>query len=397
MHVKCESLVNMPIGKKLRLIGGEKGVNRLMTWAQIYLGKKELLHMKGGEVIIVTSHNVDRREDLLCEEVKLIYENNGSAVVYMEECGLSEKNINALSETANKYNIPVFYTCKECTVRDIQESVYKLVFGGNNINRDTLGILSDLIFHTKISLTDALSEAACFGFHANNNYVVAIIKNEFMDGGAREKNEYVYHVFSNYIINNYNDVLTMYWKDMLVIMFLVGDMFDEQDIKKKLKDSYIYAKNIYAGLNVSIGLGKIVNHLKYISNSFYEALRVVDSSPIINNGGECEIFTYEDLGFYRLIYEMRDTNEIREMYKETMGVIEQYDKENNSELLETLEAYIDTNCNMQETAENLFVHKNSVRYRISRIEEITGKSLRDVENVMLFYMCFKIKKFLVII
>ena len=71
-----------------------------------------------------------------------------------------------------------------------------------------------------------------------------------------------------------------------------------------------------------------------------------------------------------------------------------YDKKYNTNLIQTLEVYLNKNCNLNQTAETLFIHRNTIKYRLQRIEEITNTSLNDAFTRLNFFNAILIKKFL---
>ena len=91
------------------------------------------------------------------------------------------------------------------------------------------------------------------------------------------------------------------------------------------------------------------------------------------------IFHYDDLGFYRLIVNQTDSEELKAFYRDTLEPLVAYDKNNQTFLVPTLEAYLKNNGNITSTAQNLFVHYNTVKYRLEQIEELLEITLKDAE------------------
>ena len=96
--------------------------------------------------------------------------------------------------------------------------------------------------------------------------------------------------------------------------------------------------------------------------------------------GSASVTFFRDLGPYRFLYELQDSEAMLAFHRELLGKIELYDAQNQTELLKTLICYFKNDCNARITAKELFVHKNSVIYRVKRIEEITGLDLSDPED-----------------
>lgn len=90
---------------------------------------------------------------------------------------------------------------------------------------------------------------------------------------------------------------------------------------------------------------------------------------------------------------MGEKQDMKIFYYDILGKLIDYDSKNSTELLQTLKVYIEENCNLVRTAQLLFVHKNTVKYRIRRIEQICNCDLRNMHDLLNFDMAFKIKDF----
>ena len=91
---------------------------------------------------------------------------------------------------------------------------------------------------------------------------------------------------------------------------------------------------------------------------------------------------FGSLGIYRLLYDLEEQPEVRQFTDEIMRPLIDYDSQNRGSLIKTVEAYFDHHGNISQTAESLFVHRNTLLYRMERIQELTGLNL-DHSNMRL--------------
>jgi purine catabolism regulator len=91
---------------------------------------------------------------------------------------------------------------------------------------------------------------------------------------------------------------------------------------------------------------------------------------------------FGSLGIYRLLYDLEEQPEVRQFTDEIIRPLIEYDAQNRGSLVKTVEAYFDHHGNISQTAESLFVHRNTLLYRMERIEELTGINL-DQSNMRL--------------
>jgi sugar diacid utilization regulator len=103
-----------------------------------------------------------------------------------------------------------------------------------------------------------------------------------------------------------------------------------------------------------------------------EALRIGDQ---LFEPGHLTGYSYAQLA--RFLLGRPDAADLQALYERTLGKLLAEDLRKDGGLLTTLEVYCDSGCSVQRTAERLEVHRNTVQYRLKRIEEITGSSLED--------------------
>lgn len=101
------------------------------------------------------------------------------------------------------------------------------------------------------------------------------------------------------------------------------------------------------------------------------------------------VLDFGDLGVYRLLVLLRESPELWEFYRATLAALADYDHKQHAELLRTLEAFFANNGNLARTAESLHVHRNTLLYRIERIEAISGLNLEDAEDRLALWLALK--------
>jgi len=99
---------------------------------------------------------------------------------------------------------------------------------------------------------------------------------------------------------------------------------------------------------------------------------------------------FESLGIYRLLYALEEQPEVREFTDEIMQPLIEYDIHNRGSLVKTVEAYFDHHGNISQTAESLFVHRNTLLYRMERIQELTGLNLDHANMRLALHLSLKL-------
>ena len=137
------------------------------------------------------------------------------------------------------------------------------------------------------------------------------------------------------------------------------------------------------------GVGRLCRNLKGIPLSNREAQQALEVGRRLF--GEGKIHSFARLGIYRLLFYLDGQNELNDFYQETLGPLLAHDARNNdSTLIETLEGFFRCNGNLSETARTMHLHRNSLLYRLDRIQEILGHSLEDSELRLSLQIALKI-------
>ncbi|WP_100065300.1 PucR family transcriptional regulator [Miniphocaeibacter massiliensis] len=108
-----------------------------------------------------------------------------------------------------------------------------------------------------------------------------------------------------------------------------------------------------------------------------------------NNYEPFKLHKLEDFGIYKILYYLKHSRKMNKFYYEELESIIEYDQKNNSDLLITLKAYFKNNGSLIETSRDLYVHKNTVNYRINKISEITGYDMSDYDTILRLYLSIK--------
>ncbi|WP_322906338.1 PucR family transcriptional regulator [Paenibacillus sp. SGZ-1009] len=122
-----------------------------------------------------------------------------------------------------------------------------------------------------------------------------------------------------------------------------------------------------------------------IHESYSEARHSLSISRRLSGGGA--LTAYKDIEIYHLLRATVDERGFEELFDRKLGKLKQYDEEHNSDLLRTLFFYLESRGSLMDTAAQLFIHRNSVKYRLERIREIAGFDLTDPHEQFVCHLC----------
>lgn len=153
-----------------------------------------------------------------------------------------------------------------------------------------------------------------------------------------------------------------------------GDLAVARRFAEELRD-YLAGP---VGISVSVGLGRYHPGLAGLRIGWREAEQAGQIGREFFGPGQ--ITAYGDLGVYRLLYAFRESHELATFCEETLSVLIDYDDKNGTELLQTLEVFFRCDASLRAAADALFLHRNSMAYRLRRISEITSLDLDNLED-----------------
>ena len=147
--------------------------------------------------------------------------------------------------------------------------------------------------------------------------------------------------------------------------------------------------NAEAMLNVRVSFGTVVQELKDVSKSYKEAKLALDVGKIFY--AERGVVAYSTLGIGRLIYQL-PVNLCRIFIEEIFG--ENLPIDLDEETLTTINKFFDNNLNVSETSRQLFVHRNTLVYRIEKIQKSTGLDLRNFDDALTFKIALMVVNYM---
>jgi hypothetical protein len=143
----------------------------------------------------------------------------------------------------------------------------------------------------------------------------------------------------------------------------------------------LYVASMYPEWPLTVGVGGVCRSPREISVSYAQARRA--SEVALRFGRKGEVVTFEDLGLYRLLFQISDRSELRAFVEQVLGPLLEYDRKHRTDFVRTIRTYLANNNSLQSTARELYVHVNTAAYRVQRIQAITGLDLARTEDCLL--------------
>ncbi|AFM39873.1 sugar diacid utilization regulator [Desulfosporosinus acidiphilus SJ4] len=151
-----------------------------------------------------------------------------------------------------------------------------------------------------------------------------------------------------------------------------------EEIKRAGREVQNNAKKRWKKIMIGIGISNEAAEIEEIPRSYKEAQDALIYGEMLQ--GEGAISWFQDLGVYRMLCKFGQTNNLDEFLPKALRKLFDYDQQNQTELLKSLQVFLEYNGNSSKAAKALFIHYKTLLYRLERIKEVTGLDLEDNQN-----------------
>lgn len=393
---QCKDLFKLPSLSKMRIIAGNKGLHKIIRWSY----KAESIHLAkwvhGGELLIVSKMVIHEKNFNLYNFLKEAISLNISGALLLIGPNYIEQIPQSVIDLSNQKHFPLFLIPWDTPLVDIFEELGHAIASINLINDKHKDLLFSIIFNTNLSL-DYLkyqSQEVNFSFDGylqffEINFLLPQSENAIILNDVDKDTicQFIHTLFEN---EHIPILSSSYTKNIIALINVNNTSLDT--LNTLFPQILNYIKENYPNYIVNIGIGTRQKSLEKYKLSYEQASKCINLA--IKQKQKNMIYYYEQLGLYQLFYDINNKTLLENFVHNILYSLMAYDKKYNTNLIQTLEVYLNKNCNLNQTAETLFIHRNTIKYRLQRIEEITNTSLNDAFTRLNFFNAILIKKFL---
>ena len=151
-------------------------------------------------------------------------------------------------------------------------------------------------------------------------------------------------------------------------------------------------------VDLSIGIGNTCHNIGDYRRGFAEANEALQMGQNLRDTKGTEnkrlpiVTHFNDLGVYRYLYKIAHMDDLRDVYQDQVARIDSYDRRKNTDLLDTLEIYLECAGNLTKTSERLFVHRNTLIQRLERLQSLCDIDLQERSNWLTLQVAIKVYK-----
>lgn len=241
--------------------------------------------------------------------------------------------------------------------------------------------IRDILFNNYDGFNKASSAGRMWGWDFSLPHIVIVLHIKMEENRI----DRIRHSLEDKLISCVPSCITGKVGKQLVILYPVSKD-NQNNWKEKVNEIYKEIVIDFSEIQFSIGVGKLYPSATMLYRSYQQAKVALELGEITKHEG---VAFFDELGAVRLFYNQSE-QELEEFINEILGPIIEYDEGKDNSLLVTLWHYFQANTNINDATNNLYIHVNTLRYRLKKVEELLGKSLDDMETKFNVYGALKI-------
>jgi len=377
MAVKVKDVLKLDMfNNNIKVVTGEKGLDRIIGRVSVFdcpiendVIDKNII---GQGDFFVTSLFVvkDSKEDML-KLMEILVKSKASGICVINEYinGFSSEFI----ELADEHSFPVFLVDKDIPYANIIQDITELII------KDKEDIIGEMKVD-KILKTESYEKIVEISHDINNNFMNNFIVLYLTNINSKSSINYIYEN-----INSREMWSALKYKDGILIIMTNSEYAEIQNL-------YNYILNLIQNTckHYVLGISKFFNDLKHLKKAIIEAITSCSFSSILNKN----VINYEQLGVYTILVPIKHSVELNEFYNRIMLPLKNYDKKYNLNLFETIVCFIENDGNFEKTANEMFQHENTIRYRVTKVKQILDMEDMNLEFLSQLSIAVKVHKLL---
>lgn len=387
MSLTVQSLFNSTLETyRLKLLAGKNGMNRTVSWMYYTEDASTIDFIRGGELAITTGMNVD-----LYTLITALSERG--AVGLIVNVGRYVQTIpEEILKYCEKISFPLFSMPWEIHMIDIMQDFGNKIVLDSQKEQSLEATIRNAIFYPKKfeeSENSQIEKSVLDGtpFASSNNFSLIAIELPESALILEEENLRRHILFSftphlNLFPGTQNSLVWIFHEKYLICILPYEPQKTAEKILAATKSDRYLKKS-------RIGISGTCSSIKSLQNEWNHAMLALKLCREDENFSD-----YNGLGIYKLLGEIQDKNVLKGFYDEILGKLSKFSEEKRTDYLNTLQLYLNSSGKVQKTAEENFTHRNTVNYRIKKIEETLGISIQDGEQRYLLQTALYIRELL---
>lgn len=394
MRVTLKQILENGKIENSRIYGPDELKDKVVTGVSYGIEEMNFAELLGGELLILMQVNsmTELRKILKqCQEYH-------AAGVLIKESQIRKEWKEEMQQIGERYQIPVVAFPQDMNIRLFEKHANEFVFRMRNPEIIEESFIGEFLFREdKGRMLAGVEQLEGFGLNPLSAYQVAILKVNYKNYNLEKKEtkEYIYQAFLGQLKQDKWHCYAMHYGHSMIFLMEVSPAdTNGRENYALLKKSIELMKKRYPDVRFQAAIGRSYQPITSVKESFDEANFILNMFTALTKSREEELVSYYDIGFYQILRASHNTDQFLQFYRERIGVLEEYDRENGTDLTESLWVYLENSCNFNLASQAMYVHINTLRYRFNKIEELMHIDMKDMYQLLQLYICYYIKNYM---
>lgn len=381
MSITLREIVKQVEHLEMKLVAGEAGLNREVLWTHMVDSDTISAFLQGQELTFTTGIGISEKLPLL-KLVQEVYRNGASGIVinigpYVDKIGQD------VLDFANEKAFPVFEVPWKIHMAEIMRIICFAITKEQQSRIEVTAALNNAF------LCPAQEELYVFplmrkGYLADSVYTAVTIRVEVQKNTvAGERMEQLHSQLGSHLRCNYKRILCCAQEKQLVLV-----LCDYTGQERKHVLTYIFqhfCNELKKEETAVFCVGNQAEELRQLHKSYETANQMAEVSALGRIPGEevygrHKMIVYKNAGIFRILFALKDEEVMQEYVRDTVQPLLEYDALHHTDLAGVLQCYLRHDGSLQDTANELIVHRNTVNYKINKASEILEMDLTRLEN-----------------
>ena len=381
MSITLREIVKQVEHLEMKLVAGEEGLDREVLWTHMVDSDTISAFLQGQELTFTTGIGISEKLPLL-KLVQEVYRNGASGIVinigpYVDKIGQD------VLDFANEKAFPVFEVPWKIHMAEIMRIICFAITKEQQSRIEVTAALNNAF------LCPAQEELYVFplmrkGYLADSVYTAVTIRVEVQKNTvAGERMEQLHSQLGSHLRCNYKRILCCAQEKQLVLV-----LCDYTGQERKHVLTYIFqhfCNELKKEETAVFCVGNQAEELRQLHKSYETANQMAEVSALGRIPGEevygrHKMIVYKNAGIFRILFALKDEEVMQEYVRDTVQPLLVYDALHNTDLAGVLQCYLRHDGSLQDTANELIVHRNTVNYKINKASEILEMDLTRLEN-----------------
>lgn len=369
----------------MKLEAGKEGLSNIVKWVHTMESEEAAKFLHGGELVFTTGIG-NAGEAWLCGFARQLHKcgacgmvvNLGPYIVSLPE---------SLRSYCNENRFPLFTVPWETRLVDMTRDFCNCIIQEEKAEESIVEVLKNLMVWPE-KFAEYASVLERNDFSVREEYMVLCLRILPVAEKLPGQYEEFVRMQIEQLLYRENCKFAAFQKEKDWVFVLSG--FGRRRTGRMIDSIMELQKKKETSVRFLIGAGPAGRGLEMIGDSCAKARRILSLCEKCRKS----VLFYDDLDFEKVILGVSDENILREYYEQILGRLESYDSEYHTEYRRTLYVYLKNDCSIRKTAEELYVHRNTINYQINRIKKILGRDFATLDEKMKLLTAFVIGELL---